>query len=221
MPSASIGTNAPVEAALFADSGPATPATAPWPNSSGFGLSTEVPGNPSYSKAPNYTWYGFQNYPNTSSFVQTNSPGQTIDFKDGVTWTKGRQTIKFGGEIMRQNYARSDCNGCGGELSFTNAATGNPGVATSGLDYASFLLGVSNSAFFNYNGNINYVYPYYSVYFQDDIKLTNKLTINAGVRYDYATPQYEDQNRIVNYDPATNKLYPGKAGNTSERSTHA
>ena len=35
MPSASIGTKAPVEAALLADSGPATPATAPLPNSSG------------------------------------------------------------------------------------------------------------------------------------------------------------------------------------------
>ena len=34
-PSASIGTKAPEVAALFADSGPATPATAPWPNSSG------------------------------------------------------------------------------------------------------------------------------------------------------------------------------------------
>ena len=35
IPRASIGTNAPVEAALLADSGPATPATAPLPNSSG------------------------------------------------------------------------------------------------------------------------------------------------------------------------------------------
>jgi hypothetical protein len=173
------------------------------PNTTGFGLATEVPGNPSYTKAPNYTWYGFQNYPNTSSFVQTNSPGQTFDVKDGVTWTKGRQTIKFGAEFIRQNYARSDCNGCGGELSFTNSATGNPGVATSGLDYASFLLGVANSGFFNYNGNINYVYPYYAFYFQDDIKLTNKLTINAGLRYDLPLARREPNGQSSNFSPTT------------------
>ena len=173
------------------------------PNTSGYGLSTEVPGNPSYSKAPNYTWYGFQNYPNTSSFVQTSSPGNTVDFKDGMTWSKGKQTIKFGAEFLRQNYARSDCNGCGGELGFTNAATGNPGVSTSGLDYASFLLGLANSAFFNYNGVINYVYPYYAAYFQDDIKLTKKLTINVGLRYDLPLSRREPNGQSSNFSPTT------------------
>lgn len=179
------------------------------PNTTGYGLATEVPGNPSYTKAPNYTWYGFQNYPNTSSFVQTNSPGQTIDIKDGVTWSKGRQTIKFGFEFMRQNYARSDCNGCGGELSFTNAATGNPGVATSGLDYASFLLGLANSAFFNYNGNINYVYPYYAGYFQDDIKVSTKLTVNIGLRYDLPLSRREPNGQSSNFSPTTPNPYAG------------
>ena len=173
------------------------------PNTSGFGLATEVPGNPSYTKAPNYTWYGFQNYPNTSSFVQTNSPGNTYDFKDGLTWIKGRHTLKFGFEFLRQNYARSDCNGCGGELSFNSSSTGNPGVATSGLDYASFLLGVSSSAFFNFNGNINYVYPYYATYIQDDFKVTAKLTINAGLRYDLPLARREPNGQSSNFSPTT------------------
>ena len=173
------------------------------PNNSGFGLSTEVPGDPSYNKAPNYTWYGFQNYPNTSSFVQTSSPGNTYDVKDGVTWLKGKHSMKFGFEFMRQNYARSDCNGCGGELSFNSSSTGNPGVATSGLDYASFLLGVSSSAFFNYNGQINYIYPYYATYMQDDIKLTNKLTVNIGLRYDLPLARREPNGQSSNFSPVT------------------
>jgi hypothetical protein len=179
------------------------------PNTSGFGLATEVPGNPSYTKAPNYTWYGFQNYSNTSSFVQTDSPGKTIDIKDGVTWSKGRQTIKFGFEFIRQNYARSDCNGCGGELNFNSSSTGNPGVATSGLDYASFLLGLSSSAFFNYNGKINYVYPYYAAYFQDDIKVTSKLTINAGLRYDLPLSRREPNGQSSNFSPTTPNPFAG------------
>jgi hypothetical protein len=173
------------------------------PNTSGFGLATEVPGNPSYTKSPNYTWYGFQNYPNTSSFVQTDSPGNTYDFKDGLTWMKGKHSLKFGFEFMRQNYARSDCNGCDGELHFTSSSTGNPTVATSGLDYASFLLGVSSSAFFNYNGNINFVYPYYAAYIQDDIKISPKLTVNIGLRYDLPLARREPNGQSSNFSPTT------------------
>jgi hypothetical protein len=183
------------------------------PNTGTFGQATAAPGNPSYSKAPNYTWYGFQNYPNTSSFVQTSSPGKTFDFKDGLTWLRGKHSLKFGFEFMRQNYARSDCNGCGGELSFNSSSTGNPGVSTSGLDYASFLLGVSSSAFFNYNGNINYVYPYYAWYVQDDIKVSNRLTVNIGLRYDLPLARREPHGQSSNFcptcpNPAANNL-PG------------
>ena len=114
---------------------------------------------------------------------------------------------------MRQNYARSDCNGCGGELSFNSSSTGNPGVSTSGLDYASFLLGVSSSAFFNYNGNINYVYPYYAWYIQDDIKVSSRLTVNVGLRYDLPLARREPNGQSSNFcptcpNPAANNL-PG------------
>ncbi len=173
------------------------------PNNTGYGAATEVPGNPSYSKAPNYTWYGFQNYPNTSSFVGTTSPGRTYDFKDSLTWLRGRHTLKFGFEFIRQNYARSDCNGCGGELSFTNAASGNPSVSTSGLDYASFMLGYVNSGFFNYNGHINYVYPYYAGYVQDDFKVSSRLTLNIGLRYDLPLARREPHGQSSNFSMTT------------------
>ena len=160
-----------------------------------------APGNPSYLKSPNYTYYSFQNYPATSSYVSTVSPGCTYNFKESVTWIKGRHTVKFGGEFLRDNYARVDCNACDGRIAFDNAATGNPSVSVSGLDYASFLLGVSGGAFFNYGANINYVYPYYAAYIQDDFKLSNKLTVNAGLRYDLPLARREPHNQSSNFDP--------------------
>ena len=100
-----------------------------------------------------------------NSTVSTRSPGRTFNFNDGLTWLKGRQSLKFGFEYIRVNYERSDCNGCGGIASFTAAATGNPSVSgTTGFDYASFLLGAANGGSFNYHANINYIYPYYAWY---------------------------------------------------------
>ncbi len=48
------------------------------------------------------------------------------------------------------------------------------------------------------------------MYFQDDIKLTPKLTINAGLRYEMVTPQYEANNKLANFDPTTKTLIQAK-----------
>jgi hypothetical protein len=47
-------------------------------------------------------------------------------------------------------------------------------------------------------------------YLQDDFKVSSKLTLNLGVRYEFATPQWEDQNRLGNFDPATATLIQRK-----------
>ena len=56
-------------------------------------------------------------------------------------------------------------------------------------------------------------------YLQDDWKATSKLTINAGLRYEFSTPPYEANNRLVNYNPVTNALFDAKDGSLRERST--
>ncbi len=183
------------------------------PNTGPYGLATEIPGNPSYLKSPNYTSYdtsgnGFGNF---NSFVQTYSPSRTYGAQDNMTWIKGRQTFNYGFEYLRMNYGRSDCNGCDGEIGFNATATSNPSVnGTTGADLASFLLGVGNSGVFNFNGNINYVYPYYAWYIQDDIKVTKTFTLNLGLRYDLPLARREPHGQSSNFDP--NIQNPG-AGN--------
>jgi TonB-dependent receptor-like protein len=54
-------------------------------------------------------------------------------------------------------------------------------------------------------------------YLQDDIKVNPTLTLNAGLRYEYATPQYEQDNFLTNYDPDTNTLIGAKDGSIYDR----
>lgn len=57
----------------------------------------------------------------------------------------------------------------------------------------------------------------YYAYVQDDIKASDRLTLNVGLRYEYVTPYYEEQNRLSNFDPATNAIVMAKDGSVSDR----
>ena len=57
----------------------------------------------------------------------------------------------------------------------------------------------------------------YSAYVQDDFKLTKNLTLNLGLRYEFATPQWESQNRLANFIPSTASLIQAKDGGIFDR----
>ena len=54
-------------------------------------------------------------------------------------------------------------------------------------------------------------------YVQDDIRVNDKLTLNAGLRYEYATPMWEANNVLTNFDPATKTMISAKDGSISDR----
>jgi hypothetical protein len=55
------------------------------------------------------------------------------------------------------------------------------------------------------------------MYFQDDVKVMPNLTVNAGVRYELATPQYEANNKLANFDPTSKTLIQAKDGSIYNR----
>src|SRR5262249_56463664 len=82
--------------------------------------------------------------------VFTDSRQRTTDIKEQVAWLRGKHSFKFGMEYLKGLYRRLDYNGAYGTVGFSTAGTGNPNVANSGSDLASFLLGVASGGGFRF-----------------------------------------------------------------------
>jgi len=135
----------------------------------------------------------------------------------------GRQTLTVGvdGRMHRINFF--NVSNSAGSYSFAVAQTQGPtaSVATNGNAYASFLLGFGTSGGTIPIGSGVEMQNYYgAVYAQDDIRVTQKLTVNLGVRYDGETP-YLDRHNELNYfnptvaSPAANPAFPNLMGGLS------
>lgn len=75
-------------------------------------------------------------------------------------------------------------------------------VPTNGNGLASFLLGVMDSGYISTGVRQYFTYPYYAPFFQDDWKLTRKLTLNLGIRWDLQGAPSESANKVVGaFDP--------------------
>ncbi len=82
---------------------------------------------------------------------------------------------------------------------------------------ADFLFGNRSSYSLTNFAIVNLRQQFNFMYFQDDIKLSPSLTVNAGLRYEIVTPQYERDNKLANFNPATNTLVQATAGSISQR----
>ena len=131
-----------------------------------------------------------------------------FQWTDTMNWTAGRHQIRFGIDArmpMRNIYL--DVPAMRGRLSFDGQRTsctanctpppGSPTPAT-GIGIADFLLGYPQSAELATASVTDARLWMLSEFFQDDFKLTPKMTLNFGVRYDYSTWPYSGANRITN-----------------------
>lgn len=116
-------------------------------------------------------------------------------------WSKGRHTFNIGGEFHHY-YANDHSDYSGGQFSFSQAETSIPNTANTnfsqyGSSFASFLLGLPDSAARSSSNTTAINTQSYSAYIQDDVKLTHKLTVNLGLRYDLMLPYTMAQNTNV------------------------
>ena len=131
-----------------------------------------------------------------------------------------RHTLKLGFENQVVNTEVEDFHPKYGQDVYNGQFSRPTGAGSNNLyNLADFMFGARAQYNITNTELAQYRQRMYFGYVQDDWKVTPKLTINAGLRYEFSTPQYEDKNRIENYDPGTNKLYPATNDGIYGRST--
>jgi hypothetical protein len=121
-----------------------------------------------------------------------------------VTKVLSRHTIKFGGEFRKMFMNFRQHGQPSGSFSFNSAVTqrvvGTATSQTQGNGFASFLLGIPASGTMEHTYAIATASAYFGLYAQDDWKVTRKLTLNIGLRYDVDVPRTERYNRLSYFD---------------------
>ena len=133
-----------------------------------------------------------------AAFLPDAKGSDTFQVNDSVLWSKGKHYLKAGGEY-RWVRSRFDIDAdARGVFSFTSGFTGNA--------FADYLLGDPHTATLNSELYGDQRYKYYGAYINDDWKVTPKLTLNLGIRYEYETPAYERNNLQSNFVVGPNIL---------------
>jgi hypothetical protein len=162
----------------------------------------------------------------TGDFGAYRVPQKTLQLVDSLSWTTGNHIFKFGGTILRREvelfrpiagkgyfriYGNGDFTQCPG-------AAGAPTLAasgTTGYEQADLLIGFLCSYQIGTQvGDIVTSNWENAVFAQDDWRVTDKLTLNLGLRYEYLTNPAEDEGKQANFNLATGGLVVAQRGDS-------
>jgi hypothetical protein len=178
-----------------------------------------IPGTPEYK--PIASGLNGQSISGFAKFGHDNGQHQypeVINPKLDYSWIQGRHTFKAGVEYQHIATEVLDLNPLIGTDTYSGQFSKPQGAKSNNIyNLADFIFGARDSYLLNSYGVFQYRQQMYFGYVQDDFKVTQKLTLNFGLRYEYATPQYEANNHLSNFDPATNSLILAKNGSIYDR----
>ena len=141
---------------------------------------------------------GISTFGNTTSapFVLADATFQVVD---NFSWTLGKHAIRFGGEVRRDRFNEYGNEFSRGQFLFNGSMTRNPFTNTGGDSFADFLTGYCSTcadavtlAFTQFRATSQ------AYYIDDTWRATSKLTVTAGLRYEYTPPWYDKSQNIVN-----------------------
>lgn len=168
-----------------------------------------VPVNPVYDGGvPMITFANLNTFIGSPNFLPKHQVTQQYQFTDTVSYTTGPHQLKFGVDVrapLRNLF--QDIPATRGALNFDRIFTcqrnaSNQCVAGTGYSYADFLIGTVQGAQLTNLFQVDQRLRMLSGFAQDDYKVTPKLTMNLGLRYDFATPVWDAKNRLANFNPA-------------------
>ena len=135
-----------------------------------------------------------------SEWLPTQEYNNVWDFIQNVSWNKGSHAIKFGAEYRPIGFPFFQVPSPRGRMDFNRADSDSVGIADTGDSMASWLLGDVHWARITTANFISSFKDAYSFFVQDDWKVSSRLTINLGVRYELTTPIGEKFGRQAHLD---------------------
>lgn len=126
--------------------------------------------------------------------------GTAYQLVDTVSWIHGKHSFKFGFDY-RWNGLNWRVGSGPGQMSFNRDVTGLPGFNQTGHGFASMLLGQVSGASVPTDQPVGSQFPMYSWFVQDDWKVSSRLTVNIGMRWDYQPQGTEKYDRLHNFNP--------------------
>lgn len=137
----------------------------------------------------------------------------TTTVADTVTMQVGRHSLTWGGDYRWMTSNVFDPGVTSGQYDFQPNFTSLPGTPNTGYSAADFMLGLPTTTQIN---TTNYTFRdrlrAASLFLQDDYKVTSKLTLDMGVRWEYDGPWWEVNNQMVGFSPTKINAATGKPG---------
>jgi hypothetical protein len=149
---------------------------------------------PVISLSGKYRGFGIPTY-----FVNDNSSESLTGM---LSWQKGKHSLRFGAEFRSvRQFVRDEANGHSPSMSFSQRFTNGPNELGAGQpiggELAAFLLGVPSSGSMTIPAGFNIRSDWYGFFLHDDWKVSPRLTLNLGLRYELEIPMTERDNKVV------------------------
>jgi hypothetical protein len=152
-----------------------------------------------------------------SDWLPSKEYNNVMDFIQNLSVTKGTHSYKFGAEFREIKFPFFQVPSPHGDMTFDRRNTANQAVdptgSTTGDEYASFLSGQVYSGQLSTTNFVSSQKSAWAFFAQDDWKISRKLTINYGVRYELFSPIGERFGRQSNFDFQNLTLYIPKGPN--------
>lgn len=138
--------------------------------------------------------------------------------KVNYTWVAGRQSLKTGYEYQFIKTEVQDVNPLYGRDQYNGQFSRPAGVGANNVyNLADFMFGLRANYALSTFLIANLRQQMHFAYIQDDFRVNDRLALNLGLRYEYATPWYEQDNIMSNFDPDTRQMVLAREGSLRER----
>ena len=181
--------------------------------------SLKLPGTLVSQLAPQFPVFNIADITGTSNgsdAIVSVQPRNVWSTLGTVYYQAGRHALKFGGDWRNIRFNEGQNSQPAGVYNFTRAYTQGPiatqGSLTTGYGLASFLLGDVASGTVIRNNRLSTQGLYWAAFMQDDWRVTDKLTLNLGLRYEAGLGNREKYNKLAWFDPAAASPIAGTVG---------